>query len=508
MLLAHALGSKSCAVTFTGPGSRSGPFALLTQGRAYVSFRWTVPSNAAPGVWTARLACAMSATRYVSSQQLVLQGARAHGPLAGSVSAVARSAPPARAARGADAGYVRSVRPETASWGNPAGWWKRTPDAKGAAPQPGAIAWWSASQVPPIGYAAIVDRVAPGGVWVSEAGAYTPGVVDHALVPRAGHGAPAGYIYETATTITIPPTSTTTTTTSSTTTTTIPPTGTPTTSSTTTTTTTTVSAASASLYVWPAADSARVGGTFSVDVRLTPSADGVSAASAQLSYPAGMLSVLSAGLPDEDGTGDVTWGTPTLQSAPGNLTITVSSPTAVSDDHPIVLVTFQALAVGTATITPTAGSVVSAVPGQSVAVTDTGASATIDAALAPPATSQLSLAPPAGPSDLARTATASSPVGSQITVPVYADVTSGEVNAVGATVDYPSSLLQYDERAGQHRCVGGDDTEHRRGGGRADRHVEHRAPACRECPGGDDHVHGTRAWDGDRDVRRVLVGGR
>jgi hypothetical protein len=157
-----------------------------------------------------------------------------------------------------------------------------------------------------------------------------------------------------------------------------------------------------------------------------------------------MLSVLSAGLPDEDGTGDVTWGTPTLQSAPGNLTITVSSPTAVSDDHPIVLVTFQALAVGTATITPTAGSVVSAVPGQAVAVTETGASATIDAALAPPATSQLSLAPPASPSDLARTATASSPVGSQITVPVYADVTSGEVNEVSATVDYPAGLLQYD----------------------------------------------------------------
>lgn len=129
----------------------------------------------------------------------------------------------------------------------------------------------------------------------------------------------------------------------------------------------------------------------------------------------------------------MTWGTPTLQSAPGNLTITVSSPTAVSDDHPVVLVTFQALAVGTATITPTAGSVVSAVPGQAVAVTDTGASATIDAALAPPATAQLSLAP-----------TASSPVGSQITVPVYTDVTSGEVNEVSATVDYPAGLLQYD----------------------------------------------------------------
>jgi hypothetical protein len=81
-------------------------------------------------------------------------------------------------------------------------------------------------------------------------------------------------------------------------------------------------------------------------------------------------------------------------------------------------------------------------------VTGTGATATIDDALPPPATAQLSLVPPVTQAPIQSSSTGvtstSSPVGSQITVPIYVDVTSGAVNAAAATVDYPADLLQYD----------------------------------------------------------------
>jgi hypothetical protein len=252
-------------------------------------------------------------------------------------------------------------------------------------------------------------------VWVAEADVYTPGMVDHALIPRTGASAPTGYIYHRAKAA--PPG---------------PPTPAP---------------GTANLSFFPADITADVGNTFTVGTQLNVGSD-ARTAHATISYDPSRLTVAWASLDDSSGLVDDAWGAPTITTTtPGKVTITATADAPVSGDHPLALIGFTAVSAGDTSLTADAGATDS--DGRPLTLTEQPASAQISPAPPPPAQTVMSLDQPVGsvahairraltPADAAGV-----PVGTQFQVPVYANISGGQVNAVEADVSYDPSLLQF-----------------------------------------------------------------
>jgi hypothetical protein len=444
LLALDAAGATRCELRFRSKaGMRAGPFDAALRGRRYLTYRWRIPTAARPGSWRALVRCVSNSGRSATARQTLLISGRGTGmkPIALATDAAPGMNPAARRpigggaapcparsrldqisgyCTGSAAQYVFSLRPDLSHLGSVAEWWSMTTRREGVTPARGAVAWWAPGRNAPHGHVAYVEKITSKGIWLSEEAVYGTGMIDHAVIARTGAAAPTGYIYTSAR-----PTGPG-----------QPPAG------------PGQAPGASSLYVWPSDTTAVVGDTFTVDVRLSVTSGSVSTASADVNYDPATLSFVSAALPSDNGLGDTTWGTPQFSTSPGTLRVQVSSPGLVSADVPMALVTFAAIAPGSSTLSFASDSRVGLGSQQAIPVM-TSAPVTIEPAPPPPAATNLILGTPGTPTigGPPYVPMQTSPIivqqGTQFDVPVYANITGGQVDAIHSQVSYPTGILSF-----------------------------------------------------------------
>lgn len=416
-----AAGRHRCTLRARGPGvGASRPFQATGAGRD-ATFRFAVSGHARPGVWSATVTCTSSRGRTgQASVPLTVTGAGgAHGPLLAAVRGEITQRPPDRGRREGDAtscvssatgycaGGAAAYVSTRVSWarhlGRVATWWTAGRLLTGTAPRAGAVAWWAASHG--VAHVAFVESVHGGSVTVAEEGVYGPGMIDRALIGTHGATAPSGYLYGPAHHVT---------------------------------------PGSAHLSVWPASVPVAAGQQFTVDVIADTATSAADHATVNIGYPADRLAVLASGQPSSaEVEADHAWQTSSAQAS-GTVMLTAHTFPGVTGRHPVALVTFKALAGGTAHV-----DISGAVSGGNGALTvsDTGADVDAGDPLPTDALSSLAAGAPAPtPARDIRSVPRADPVttvhvGDPVTVPVWANITGGYVNAVNAQINYPTSLF-------------------------------------------------------------------